>query len=438
MSIIENNEDLGVLRFITAGSVDDGKSTLIGRLLYDSKAVLSDQLSALSRAKNKRTAGDELDLALLTDGLEAEREQGITIDVAYRYFATAKRKFIIADTPGHEQYTRNMVTGASTAHAAIILIDATRVTFDAGAAQLLPQTKRHSAIVKLLDLQHVIVAINKMDLVDYSETRFNEIRDAYVKLAQQLGLADVRFVPVSALKGDNIVAASERMPWYAGEPLLNVLETLPVETQAHDALRFPVQWVARQDGSSADDFRGYMGRIEAGEVKVGDEIVVLPSNRTATIAEIIAPVPGGTAAVERAFAGQAVTIRLAEDVDVSRGDTFVPRAQGVEPAKKLEADLCWFDETPLSSQRKYLLKQTTNTVFTKIGAVKQVLDVHTLSHATDRHELKMNDIGRVALTLQKPIVCDTYDAHPGTGAFVLIDEATHHTVAAGMIRAFSA
>ncbi|MBO3058756.1 50S ribosome-binding GTPase [Burkholderia pseudomallei] len=438
MSIIENNEDLGVLRFITAGSVDDGKSTLIGRLLYDSKAVLSDQLFALSRAKNKRTVGDELDLALLTDGLEAEREQGITIDVAYRYFATAKRKFIIADTPGHEQYTRNMVTGASTAHAAIILIDATRVTFDAGAAQLLPQTKRHSAIVKLLDLQHVIVAINKMDLVDYSETRFNEIRDAYVKLAQQLGLADVRFVPVSALKGDNIVAASERMPWYAGEPLLNVLETLPVETQAHDALRFPVQWVARQDGSSADDFRGYMGRIEAGEAKVGDEIVVLPSNRTATIAEIIAPVPGGTAAVERAFAGQAVTIRLAEDVDVSRGDTFVPRAQGVEPAKKLEADLCWFDETPLSSQRKYLLKQTTNTVFTKIGAVKQVLDVHTLSHATDRHELKMNDIGRVALTLQKPIVCDTYDAHPGTGAFVLIDEATHHTVAAGMIRAFSA
>ncbi|MDN7673850.1 GTP-binding protein [Burkholderia oklahomensis] len=438
MSIIDNNEDLGVLRFITAGSVDDGKSTLIGRLLYDSKAVLSDQLSALSRAKNKRTVGDELDLALLTDGLEAECEQGITIDVAYRYFATAKRKFIIADTPGHEQYTRNMVTGASTAHAAIILIDATRVTFEDGAAQLLPQTKRHSAIVKLLDLQHVIVAINKMDLVDYSETRFNEIRDAYVKLAQQLGLTDVRFVPVSALKGDNIVAASERMPWYADEPLLNVLEALPVETQAGDALRFPVQWVARQDGSSADDFRGYMGRIEAGEVKVGDEIVVLPSNRNATVAEIVAPVPGGTASVEHASAGQTVTIRLAEDVDVSRGDAFVPRAAPVEPAKKLEADLCWFDETPLSSQRKYLLKQTTSTVFTKIGAVKQVLDVHTLSHATDRHDLKMNDIGRVSLTLQKPIVCDTYDAHPGTGAFVLIDEATHHTVAAGMIRAFSA
>ncbi|ACR29901.1 sulfate adenylyltransferase subunit 1 [Burkholderia glumae] len=438
MSIIENHEDLGVLRFITAGSVDDGKSTLIGRLLYDSKAVLSDQLSALSRAKNKRTVGDELDLALLTDGLEAEREQGITIDVAYRYFATAKRKFIIADTPGHEQYTRNMVTGASTAHAAIILIDATRVTVEGGVTQLLPQTKRHSAIVKLLGLQHVIVAINKMDLVEYSEATFDLIREAYVALADQLGLAGVRFVPVSALKGDNIVTLSDSMPWYSGEPLLDLLETLPVAVDGGAALRFPVQWVARQDGSSADDFRGYMGRVEAGEVRVGDEIAVLPSGRTATVAEIIAPVPGGTAAVESAFAGQTVTIRLGEDVDVSRGDVFVPNAQRIEPAKKLEADLCWFDEMPLSPQRKYLLKQTTNMVFTKIGAVRQVLDVHTLSQATDRLDLKMNDIGRVALTLQKPIVCDTYDAHPGTGAFVLIDEATHHTVAAGMIRAYSA
>ncbi|MEX3968535.1 sulfate adenylyltransferase subunit 1 [Paraburkholderia sp. EG286B] len=431
-------EDLGVLRFITAGSVDDGKSTLIGRLLYDSKAVLSDQLSALSRAKNKRTVGDEIDLSLLTDGLEAEREQGITIDVAYRYFATAKRKFIIADTPGHEQYTRNMVTGASTAHAAIILIDPTRVTVENGVTQLLPQTKRHSAIVKLLGLQHVIVAINKMDLVDYSEATFNLIREAYVALARQLGLSDVRFVPVSALKGDNIVAASERMPWYAGEPLLDVLEQLPVAQATGEALRFPVQWVARQDGSSADDFRGYMGRVEAGEVKLGDAITVLPAGRSATVAEIIAPVPGGTAQVDRAFAGQTVTIRLAQDVDVSRGDTFVPAADATQPAKKLEADLCWFDDEPLSPQRKYLLKQTTSTVFAKIGAVKQVLDVHTLSHATDRHELAMNDIGRVALSLQKPLVCDLYDANPGTGAFVLIDEATHHTVAAGMIRAFSA
>ena len=429
--------DLGVLRFITAGSVDDGKSTLIGRLLYDSKAVLSDQLSALSRAKNKRTVGDEIDLSLLTDGLEAEREQGITIDVAYRYFATAKRKFIIADTPGHEQYTRNMVTGASTAHAAIILIDATRVTFEDGRAVLLPQTKRHSAIVKLLGLQHVIVAINKMDLVDFSEARFDEIRDAYMHLAQQLGLSNVRFVPVSALKGDNIVTASERMPWYAGEPLLDVLEALPVDQPTGEALRFPVQWVARQDGASADDFRGYMGRVEAGEVRVGDALVVLPAGREATVAEIIAPVPGGTAPVERAFAGQTVTIRLTEDVDISRGDTFVSADRAPQPAKKLEADLCWFDDEPLSAQRKYLLKQTTTTVFARIGAVKEVLDVHTLAHTSDRHNLAMNDIGRVSLTLQKPLVCDTYDTHPGTGAFVLIDEATHHTVAAGMIRAFS-
>ncbi|MGG1945382.1 GTP-binding protein [Trinickia sp. NRRL B-1857] len=436
MSTPHQPADLGVLRFITAGSVDDGKSTLIGRLLYDSRAVLSDQLSALSRAKNKRTVGDEIDLSLLTDGLEAEREQGITIDVAYRYFATARRKFIIADTPGHEQYTRNMVTGASTAHAAIILVDATRVTKTPdGQTVLLPQTKRHSAIVKLLGLQHVIVAINKMDLVDYSEARFNEIRDAYVELARQLGIANARFVPVSALKGDNIVQASERMPWYAGEPLLDVLEALPVAQPTGEALRFPVQWVARQDGSSADDFRGYMGRVEAGEVRVGDTIVVLPAAREATVAEIIAPVPGGTAQVDRAFAGQTVTIRLAEDVDVSRGDTFVAAQEAPQPSKKLEADLCWFDEEPLSTQRKYLLKQTTNTVFARIGSIQEILDVHTLSTMSDIRNFKMNDIGRVTVTLQKPLVCDTYDAHAATGAFVLIDEATHHTVAAGMIRA---
>jgi sulfate adenylyltransferase subunit 1 len=431
--------DLGVLRFITAGSVDDGKSTLIGRLLYDSKAVLSDQLSALSRAKNKRTVGDEIDLSLLTDGLEAEREQGITIDVAYRYFATVKRKFIVADTPGHEQYTRNMVTGASTADAAIILVDATRVTYDAaGLAQLLPQTKRHSAIVRLLGLQHVIVAINKMDLVGFSEQRFNEIRDAYVVLARQLGLSDVIFVPVSALKGDNLVNASEAMPWYAGEPLLAILETLPARDARTGALRFPVQWVARQDGSQADDFRGYMGRIESGEIAQGQVLTVLPANRRATVAEIIAPVPGGTAAVARAVAGQCVTVRLAEDVDVSRGDTLVAEQDAPVPARKLEADLCWFDEEPLSQQRKYLLKQTANTVFARVTAVREVLDVHTLLQAVDRLDMTMNDIGAVSLTLQKPLVCDTYDQDAATGAFVLIDEATHHTVAAGMIRAYSA
>jgi sulfate adenylyltransferase subunit 1 len=436
----ETSLDLGVLRFITAGSVDDGKSTLIGRLLYDSKAVLSDQLSALSRAKNKRTVGDEIDLSLLTDGLEAEREQGITIDVAYRYFATAKRKFIVADTPGHEQYTRNMVTGASTADAAIILVDATRISYGPdGLVQLLPQTKRHSALVRLLGLQHVIVAINKMDLIEFSEQRFNEIREAYVTLARQLGLADnIIFVPVSALKGDNLVNASDAMPWYAGEPLLAILESLPARDEHTGALRFPVQWVARQDGSHADDFRGYMGRIESGAISVGQSLTVLPANRRATVEEIIAPVIGGVASVERAVAGQCVTIKLSEDVDVSRGDTLVATAEAPVPARKLEADLCWFDEEPLSPQRKYLLKQSTNTVFARISAVREVLDVHTLLQATDRREMAMNDIGAVSLTLQKPLVCDIYDALPATGAFVLIDEATHHTVAAGMIRAFSA
>ena len=441
--------DLGVLRFITAGSVDDGKSTLIGRLLYDSRAVLSDQLGALARAKNKRTIGDEIDLALLTDGLEAEREQGITIDVAYRYFATGRRKFIIADTPGHEQYTRNMVTGASTAHAAIVLIDATRVTIDGDTTTLLAQTKRHSAIIKLLGIQHVIVAVNKMDLVDYSESVFDKIREAYVALAQQLGLQNVRFVPVSALKGDNVVTPSEKMPWYGDGPLLSTLELLPV-AQNLAALRFPVQWVARQDGSQADDFRGYMGRIESGSLRVGQRVSVLPSGIDAEIAELLAPVPGGTASVEQAHAGQCVTVRLSADVDVSRGDMFVDatlQATQVQGggivARKLEADICWLGEEPLSSQRKYLLKQTTATVFARVSTVRYTLDVHTLLHTTEESSgaavtVKMNDIGSVSLNLQKPIVCDTYDNNPATGAFVLIDEATYHTVAAGMIRQFSA
>ena len=430
----------GLLRFITAGSVDDGKSTLIGRLLYDSKAVLSDQLTALANAKNKRTAGEQIDFSLLTDGLEAEREQGITIDVAYRYFSTARRKFIIADTPGHEQYTRNMVTGASTAHAAIVLIDATRVTVADGRAQLLAQTKRHTAIVKLLELQHVIVAVNKMDLVDYSEQRFDEIRAAYAELASQLGLKDVRYVPVSALRGDNIVHASEAMPWYQGEPLLPLLEALPVEEvapQGEAALRFPVQLVIRQDGAQSDDFRGYAGRVEAGTVRVGQTVRVLPANREAVIAEVLTP----NGAAEEASAGETVTIRLAEDVDVSRGDMFVAAAaaesQQALPAKKLQADLCWFDDAALNIARKYVLKHTTASVFARVSSVDRVLDVHTLSHETGRHDIRLNDIGSVQITLQKPVVCDVYSDNPATGAFVLIDEATNHTVAAGMIRAYS-
>lgn len=426
----------GLLRFITAGSVDDGKSTLIGRLLYDSKAVLSDQLTALANAKNKRTAGEEIDFSLLTDGLEAEREQGITIDVAYRYFSTARRKFIIADTPGHEQYTRNMVTGASTAHAAIVLIDATRVTVENGRANLLAQTKRHSAIVKLLELQHVIVAVNKMDLVEFSEARFNEIRAAYTELASQLGLKDVRYVPVSALRGDNIVHASEAMPWYQGEPLLQLLEDLPVDEVApagDDALRFPVQLVIRQDGAQSDDFRGYAGRVEAGTVRVGQKVRVLPTNREAVIAEVLTP----NGAAQAAHAGETVTIRLTEDVDVSRGDMFVAADADALAARKLQADLCWFDDAALNPARKYVLKHTTASVFARVSAVDRVLDVHTLSQETGRHDIGLNDIGSVQITLQKPVVCDVYSSNPATGAFVLIDETTNHTVAAGMIRAYS-
>ncbi|AOZ00645.1 sulfate adenylyltransferase [Cupriavidus sp. USMAHM13] len=426
----------GLLRFITAGSVDDGKSTLIGRLLFDSKAVLSDQLTALANAKHKRTAGEEIDFSLLTDGLEAEREQGITIDVAYRYFSTARRKFIIADTPGHEQYTRNMVTGASTAHAAIVLVDATRVTIENGRAELLAQTKRHSAILKLLELQHVIVAVNKMDLVDYSEQRFNEIRAAYTELAAQLGLKDVRYVPVSALRGDNIVHASETMPWYQGEALLPLLEALPVEEAAPEgeaALRFPVQLVIRQDGSQSDDFRGYAGRVEAGTVRVGQKLRVLPANREAVVAEVLTP----NGAAEFAGAGETITVRLAEDVDVSRGDMFVAAEATAQPARKLQADLCWFDDEALNPARKYVLKHTTASVFARVAAVERVLDVHTLSHETGRHEIRLNDIGSVQISLQKPVVCDTYGDNPATGAFVLIDEASNHTVAAGMIRAYA-
>lgn len=427
----------GVLRFITAGSVDDGKSTLIGRLLYDSKSVLSDQLTALTNAKNKRTSGEAIDFSLLTDGLEAEREQGITIDVAYRYFSTANRKFIIADTPGHEQYTRNMVTGASTAHAAIVLIDVTRVDFSGEKPVLLPQTKRHSAILKLLELPHVIVAVNKMDLAAYSEATFQAICGAYAELAEQLGLKDVRYVPVSALRGDNIVHPSAEMPWYTGEQLLPMLEGLPTtleEISVEPAvLRFPVQLVVRQDGSSADDFRGYAGRVELGSVQVGQAVKVQPAGYATTVAEILGP----NGNLQTAKAGEVVTVRLADDVDVSRGDALVAADTTPLPAKKLEADLCWFDADALNTARKYVLKHTTASVFARVGTVDRVLDVHTLSHPEDRRTISMNDIGRVQISLQKPIVCDSYSDNPATGAFVLIDEASNHTVAAGMIRAFS-
>lgn len=419
------------LRFITAGSVDDGKSTLIGRLLYDSKALLTDQIKTLNAGKEKGNK-EAIDFSILTDGLEAEREQGITIDVAYRYFSTAKRKFIIADTPGHEQYTRNMVTGASTASAAIVLIDASQLNFDEKPLQLLPQTKRHSAILRQLNCPHILVAVNKMDLLDYSEEKFNAIVEAYRQLAVQLGLKDVHFVPVSALLGDNLVYVSESTSWYQGEPLLTILENLPsVDEVSHSNadFYFPVQLVVRQDADKADDFRGYQGRIERGSVQLGQTIRIEPNGLTAKVTEIITP----KGEVTQAVAGEVITLRLDRDIDISRGDLFVDESSPLTPQKQLEATICWFDERPLNTARKYLLKHGTQTVFAKISEIESVLNVHTLEQESGATALKMNDIARVRLSLQKPIVATTYEENISGGAFILVDEATYNTVAAGMI-----
>ena len=419
------------LRFITAGSVDDGKSTLIGRLLYDSKALLTDQIKTLNAGKEKGNK-EAIDFSILTDGLEAEREQGITIDVAYRYFSTAKRKFIIADTPGHEQYTRNMVTGASTASAAIVLIDASQLNFNEKPLQLLPQTKRHSAILRQLNCPHILVAVNKMDLLDYSEEKFNAIVEAYRQLAAQLGLKDVHFVPVSALLGDNLVYASESTSWYQGEPLLTILENLPsVDEVGHSNadLYFPVQLVVRQDADKADDFRGYQGRIERGSVQLGQTIRIEPNGLTAKVTEIITP----KGEVTQAVAGEVITLRLDRDIDISRGDLFVDESSPLTPQKQLEATICWFDERPLNTARKYLLKHGTQTVFAKISEIESVLNVHTLEQESGATALKMNDIARVRLSLQKPIVATTYEENIAGGAFILVDEATYNTVAAGML-----
>jgi sulfate adenylyltransferase, large subunit len=423
------------LRFITAGSVDDGKSTLIGRLLYDSKALLTDQIKTLNAGKEKGNK-EAIDFSILTDGLEAEREQGITIDVAYRYFSTAKRKFIIADTPGHEQYTRNMVTGASTASAAIVLIDASQLNFNEKPLQLLPQTKRHSAILRQLNCPHILVAVNKMDLLDYSEEKFNAIVEEYRQLAAQLGLKDVHFVPVSALLGDNLVYVSESTPWYQGEPLLTILENLPsVDEVSHSNadFYFPVQLVVRQDADKADDFRGYQGRIERGSVQLGQAIRIEPNGLTAKVTAKVTEIITPKGEVTQAVAGEVITLRLDRDIDISRGDLFVDESSPLTPQKQLEATICWFDERPLNTARKYLLKHGTQTVFAKISEIESVLNVHTLEQESGATALKMNDIARVRLSLQKPIVATTYEENIAGGAFILVDEATYNTVAAGMI-----
>ncbi|CAL62527.1 Sulfate adenylyltransferase subunit 1 (Sulfate adenylate transferase) (SAT) (ATP-sulfurylase large subunit) [Herminiimonas arsenicoxydans] len=426
-----NAAERGLLRFITAGSVDDGKSTLIGRLLFDSKGIFADQLDAMSRAKHKRTVGDTIDLSLLTDGLEAEREQGITIDVAYRYFATPKRKFIIADTPGHEQYTRNMVTGASTADAVIILIDVSKVKLgDDGSVELLIQTKRHSTIAHLLQIEHVIVAVNKMDLVNYDQKVYDRIVAAYVEFAKTLGLKDIHPIPLSALAGDNVVTRGDKLGWYQGPTLIELLESLSVYDESHDEpFRFPVQLVARHNGHEADDFRGYMGRIEAGKVRKGDKLVVQPSGQTATVKDI----QTFDGSIEQAVVGQSITLLLEEHVDISRGDMLSAADRPAELLKTVHADLCWLSEEPLDLRRKYWLKHTTRQVGARVTKIESLLDINTQEkRAAD--EVKLNGIASVTINVQQPLAADAYDAIRSTGAFILIDEVTHQTVAAGMIR----
>ncbi|OFJ47954.1 sulfate adenylyltransferase [Janthinobacterium lividum] len=425
------NVERGMLRFITAGSVDDGKSTLIGRLLFDSKGIFADQLDAMSRSKHKRTVGDTVDLSLLTDGLEAEREQGITIDVAYRYFATPKRKFIIADTPGHEQYTRNMVTGASTADAVIILIDVSKVKLgDDGSVELLIQTKRHSTIAHLLKIEHVVVAVNKMDLVDYDETVYTRIVAAYREFAQSLGLKDITPIPLSALTGDNVVERGDKLGWYTGPTLIELLESLSVYDESHDTpFRFPVQLVARHNGHEANDFRGYMGRIEAGKVSIGDTLQVQPSGQTASVKDIVTL----DGSLQTAVVGQSVTLLLNEYLDISRGDLLAGADRPATLLKQVVADVCWLSEDALDLRRKYWIKHGTKQTAAKVTAIDSILDINT----QQRHPaegLKLNDIARISLNVQQALAADAYADIRATGAFILIDEVTHQTVAAGMIR----
>jgi sulfate adenylyltransferase subunit 1 len=410
-----------LLRFITAGSVDDGKSTLIGRLLHDSKSIFEDQFSAISRTSEKRGMA-AVDLSLLTDGLQAEREQGITIDVAYRYFATPRRKFIIGDTPGHEQYTRNMVTAASTANLVIILVDARK--------GVLVQTRRHTYLASLVGIPHIVLAVNKMDMVDYAEARFSEICADYLKFAAQLGLKDITCIPLSALNGDMIVERGDNMDWYQGTTLMNLLENVVIDHDVNTTdFRYPVQWVCRPQSEEYHDFRGFMGRIEAGEIAVGDEITVLPSGRSSKVKEIVT-YDGN---LQRAYAPQSVTLTLEDEIDISRGDMMV--AAGAHPPrveKAFDAMLCWLSETPLDRNRKYLVKHTTRTAKCLFSGIEYRVDVNTLEqHATDK--LNMNDIARVAIKVQQPLVFDGYATDRATGSFIVIDEATNNTVAAGMI-----
>ncbi len=411
-----------LLRFTTAGSVDDGKSTLIGRLLYDSKAIFEDQMEAIERASKKVSEDEGVNLALLTDGLRAEREQGITIDVAYRYFATPKRKFIIADTPGHVQYTRNMVTGASTANVALILIDARNGVIE--------QTLRHSFIASLLQIPHMIICVNKMDLVDFKEEVFDDIKMQFNKIASKLDIRDIRFVPISAKLGDNVVDRSKNMDWYEGPTLMYLLETIHIVSDYNHSLgRFPVQYVIRPQSEKFHDFRGYAGRIASGIFEKGQRIKVLPSGHSSVIKSISTM----NEEMETAFAPQSVAINLEDDIDISRGDMIVGENKEPEISREIDVMICWLGENPMRLQGKYALKHTTSDLRCIISDVKYKIDVNTLDKNFDDKSIKLNEIARISLKLTKPVIYDPYKINRVTGSVILIDEATNNTVCAGMI-----
>lgn len=413
--------DMSLLRFTTAGSVDDGKSTLIGRLLYDSKSIFEDQLDAIAET-SKRKGDEQVDLALLTDGLRAEREQGITIDVAYRYFATPKRKFIIADTPGHIQYTRNMVTGASTANLAIILVDARN--------GVLEQTLRHTYIANLLNIPHIVFCVNKMDLVDFSEDRYNEIKTELESLVEKLGVRDAHYIPISARDGDNVVERSKRADWYTGTTLLNLLETIEI---SHDINmndpRFPVQYVIRPQQDRYHDYRGFAGRVSSGIFKPGDKIMALPSQKTSTIKAI----DFYEDEIDEVLPSQSATIRLEDEIDISRGDMIVREDNVPTISNNFNVNICWFNERPLVVGKKYILRHTTNELICMVKGVNYKTNINNYEQDKEDVNINMNDIANIEIMAAKPMFFDSYRKSRNTGSIILIEEGTNETVAAGMI-----
>jgi len=417
-SMLDNNQ---LLRFTTAGSVDDGKSTLIGRLLYDSKSIFEDQLEAITNTSKKK-GHESVDLALFTDGLRDEREQGITIDVAYRYFTTPKRKFIIADTPGHIQYTRNMVTGASTANVATILIDARHGVIE--------QTKRHAFIASLLQIPHIIVCVNKMDLVDYSEEVYNNIIREFEDISSKMLVTDVRFIPMSALNGDNVVNKSENMPWYQGAPMLHTLETMHISSDINKVdARFPVQTVLRPQREGFIDYRGYAGRVASGIFRKGDEVTVMPSGFTSKIKSI--DTLGKE--LDEAYAPMSVSITLEDDIDISRGDMIVRSNNKPEASQDIEVMLCWLNNEPAKPRTKYSIRHTSNEQKAIIKEVVYKINIESLDRNTEDKDLNMNDISKVKIRTTKPLMVDSYRENRTTGSIILIDDTTNETVAAGMI-----